>query len=70
MKTKKRTIKDALAEKAAAKAALAKVVPDEERPDYGMIVTFACGHRGVSKDGYWGIKCRRCKAFEDGISLS
>ena len=68
MKTKKRTILDALAEKAAAKAsgkpAVPAKVPEEERPDYGMIVTFLCGHKDVFELGYHATKCMNCRLFE------
>ena len=67
-KTKKRTIKDALAEKAAAKAsgkptAQAKV-PDEEQR-YGFLVPFACGHLDLFEPGHNAKKCTDCRLFGD-----
>ena len=62
--TKKRTIKDALAEAAAAKASgkpAAQAVPDSERADYGIIVPFACGHTNFYEPGYHEKKCQDCR---------
>ena len=64
MKTKKRTIKDALAEDAAAKASgkpAVSAVPDSERADYGIIVPFACGHTNFYEPGYHEKKCPDCR---------
>ena len=56
MKTKKRTIKDALAEAAAAK------VPDEEGR---FLVPFACGHLDLFELGHNAKKCMDCRLFGD-----
>ena len=67
MKTKKRTIKDALAEKAAAKASGKPAAPAKVplKDDGGFVVTFACGHTDFFEPDHLEKKCSDCRLFGD-----